>query len=54
MLRNGERTTFVTDQISTRTRSTVLSTFSGTKKDLEVRFNKDFKSNNHDEEVEST
>jgi len=33
---------FATDQISTKTRSTVLSTFSGTKQDLQVRFKKDF------------
>ena len=42
VIRNGERTVFATDQISTKTRSTVLSTFSGTKQDLQVRFKKDF------------
>lgn len=31
VLRTGERSAFATDQISTKTRSTVLSTFSGTK-----------------------
>ena len=54
VLRNGERTAFATDQISTKTRSTVLSTFSGTKKDLQVRFNRDFVPSKRDEETESS
>ena len=42
VLRNGERNTFPTDQISIRTKTTALSTFSGRNADLKIRFKTDF------------
>lgn len=48
VIRKGERNTFAADQISVKTKTTVLSTFSGAKQELKVRFNRDFASEQDD------
>ena len=48
-IRKGERQTFATDQISVKTKTTVLSTFSGTKQQLKFKVTHDFPENQKDE-----